>query len=89
MVTFFANRAGRNLPEARRRELDRAKTLLRERRKAAPVLPAEERVPGRYRHAALGPVAVERHARGWTMRRGKDEPPIALGPDGWRYLKPA
>ncbi|HME20132.1 MAG TPA: DUF3175 domain-containing protein [Acetobacteraceae bacterium] len=86
MVTFFANRAGRNLTEERRTELDRAKRLLRERRTAIPVTPPEQRAPGRYRHATLGTVIIERHGRGWAMRYGAGEPPIALGPDGWRYL---
>jgi len=86
MVTFFANRSGRNLTEERRAELDRAKRLLRERRRAIPVVPPEKRAPGRYRHATLGAVIVERHGRGWVMRCGASEPPIALGPDGWRYL---
>ena len=33
MVQFFINRAGRNLPAHQRRELERAKRLLRARRK--------------------------------------------------------
>jgi tRNA(adenine34) deaminase len=32
MLQFFINRAGRNLPAARRRELERAKRILQERR---------------------------------------------------------
>jgi hypothetical protein len=32
MVQFFINRAGRNLPARQRRELERAKRLLQERR---------------------------------------------------------
>ncbi|MGH7821710.1 MAG: DUF3175 domain-containing protein [Candidatus Binatia bacterium] len=34
MVQLFINRGGRNLPAARRRELEKAKRLLRERRDA-------------------------------------------------------
>jgi tRNA(adenine34) deaminase len=32
MIQYFINRAGRNLPASRRRELERAKRLLQERR---------------------------------------------------------
>jgi tRNA(adenine34) deaminase len=32
MIQFFINRAGRGLPKARRRRLERAKQILRERR---------------------------------------------------------
>lgn len=85
MVTFFANRAGRNLPEARRAELERAKHILQAWRAAAPA-PACPSAPGRYRHATLGPVTVTREGRHWAMRTAQDAPPIALGPDGWRYL---
>jgi tRNA(adenine34) deaminase len=35
MVQFFINRGGRNLSAARRRELERAKRLLQERRQKA------------------------------------------------------
>lgn len=35
MVQFFINRAGRNLPARQRRELERAKRLLQERRAKA------------------------------------------------------
>lgn len=35
MLTFYINRAGRNLPEARRKELVRAKELLHKRVEAA------------------------------------------------------
>jgi hypothetical protein len=89
MVTYFANRAGRNLPKERLAELERAKRLLRDRKAAAPVTPPEKRAAGRYRHTVLGPVLVQRHGRAWTMRRGADQPPIALGPDGWQYLERA
>lgn len=88
MVTFFINRAGRTLPEARRRELDRAKALLHARKESVAVTPPRERRPGRYRHCALGPVSVEKHGRTWIMTYDPDRPPIALGPDGWRYLEP-
>ena len=88
MVTFFANRAGHNLTEERREELNRAKHLLHERKEAAPAKPPKTREPGRYRHKTLGPVTVDRHGRGWAMRRGEDDKPIALGPDGWQYLTP-
>ena len=87
MVTFFANRAGRALPAGRVAELTRAKQLLRERRAAASVMPPAERAPGRYRHVALGPVMVERRGRGWVMRGGPGDVPIALGPDAWSYLR--
>lgn len=88
MVTFFVNRAGHTLPDARRAELDRAKAALRARKDAAPTLPPQRRRSGRYRHCALGEVSVEKHGRTWLMRRESDQPPIALGPDGWRYLRP-
>jgi hypothetical protein len=32
MIQFFINRAGRNLPARRRRELERAKRILQQRR---------------------------------------------------------
>ena len=32
MIQFFINRAGRNLPAARKRELEKAKRILQERR---------------------------------------------------------
>jgi tRNA(adenine34) deaminase len=35
MIQMFINRAGKNLPAARRRELEKAKHLLQARRKAA------------------------------------------------------
>lgn len=85
MVTFFANRAGRNLPDARRAELERAKRILQAWRAAAPA-PPRPAAPGRYRHATLGPVTVAREGRHWAMRTAPGAPPIALGPDGWRYL---
>jgi hypothetical protein len=88
MVTFFANRAGRNLTAERAAELARARRLLQARRAEAVVVPPERRVAGAYRHAALGEVTVERRGRGWAMRRGGAGPPIALGPDGWAYLAP-
>lgn len=34
MIQFFINRAGRNLPPARRRELEKAKRILQERQRA-------------------------------------------------------
>jgi len=89
MVTFFANRAGRALPAERAAALARAKELLRERRAGVPVRPPAARAAGRYRHVALGPVLVERRGRGWVMRRSPADPPIALGPDGWSYLRRA
>lgn len=90
MVTFFVNRAGHSLPAARRAELDRAKAALRARKAAAPTLPPQRRRPGRYHHRALGVVRVEKRGRTWLMHRDHDDtrPPIALGPDGWRYLAP-
>jgi hypothetical protein len=88
MVTFFANRAGRNLPAARRAELDRAKQLLRERRAALEVVPATQHEAGRYRHLTLGAVAVRRRGGRWEMLRD-GAPAIALGPDGLRYLERA
>ncbi|MBW8269404.1 DUF3175 domain-containing protein [Caldovatus aquaticus] len=88
MVTFFANRAGRTLSAERRAVLEEAKRLLRERKAAAPVLPPAQRAPGRYRHCALGPVRVEKRGRTWWMIHRPDCPPIALGPDGWRFLEP-
>lgn len=89
MVTFFANRAGRGLGAARRRELERAKDLLRARRAALPAAPAAQRREGPHRHVALGPVRVARRGRLWVMLREGDAPPIPIGPDGWRYLTPA
>ncbi len=86
MVTFFANRAGRNLPQTRRAELDRAKQLLRERRAALEVVPPAQRQAGCYRHLTLGAVAVRRRGRRWEMLRD-GAPAIALGPDGWRFLE--
>jgi hypothetical protein len=50
MVTYFANRAGRNLPKERLAELERAKRLLRDRKAAAPVTPHVSR-------ARAGPAA--------------------------------
>jgi Protein of unknown function (DUF3175) len=35
MIQYFINRAGRNLPASRRRELERAKRILQERVRAA------------------------------------------------------
>jgi hypothetical protein len=87
MVTFFANRAGRKLPDARRVELERAKRILQAWRAAAPP-PPRAPAPGRYRHAALGPVTVAREGRHWAMRTAPGAAPIALGPDGWRHLAP-
>jgi len=88
MLTFFANRAGSSLPEERRSELEHAKRLLRERRAGARVVPADQRAPGRYRHRALGQVTVEKRGATWFMTHRPDRPPIALGPDGWRFLEP-
>lgn len=89
MVSFFINRAGRALPADRRAELEKAKRLLRGRLAAASPLPPEARRPGAYRHVALGLVHVARHGRAWVMLRPGDLPPIPLGPDGWRHLRPA
>ena len=89
MVSFFVNRAGRNLPEARRAELERAKDLLRARRAALPPAPPAARRAGAYLHVAIGPVRVVRRGRAWVMLRGGDAPPIPLGPDGWAHLAPA
>jgi tRNA(adenine34) deaminase len=41
MLTFYINRAGKNLPAGRRRELERAKDLLHERIAAAKKRPAK------------------------------------------------
>ncbi len=89
MVTFFVNRAGRSLPPPRRAELHRAKALLREGLRSAPVLPAGRRRAGAFRHIALGPVRVARRGHGWVMLRPDGSPPIPVGPDGWRFLEAA
>lgn len=89
MVTFFINRAGRALPADRRRTLEAARELLRRLKAELPVTPPTARRPGLYRHATLGPVRVVRCERAWLMQRVGDGPPIPLGPDGWRHLRPA
>jgi tRNA(adenine34) deaminase len=48
MIQFFINRAGRSLPAARRRELEKAKKLLQERnRKATTRTPSTRSGPRR------------------------------------------
>ena len=89
MVTFFINRAGRALPADRRRDLEAARESLRRLKAALPATPLAERRAGLYCHVALGPVRVVRRGRAWLMQCAGDGPPIPLGPDGWRYLRPA
>jgi tRNA(adenine34) deaminase len=88
MVSFFINRAGRALPQARRVELERAKRALRARLAEETVVAPGERRAGSYRHVALGPVQVVRRGRLWVMARPGGEAAIPLGPDGWRHLEP-
>ncbi len=43
MIQFFINRAGKNLPAARRRELEKAKRILQERARNAKAAPRSRR----------------------------------------------